>query len=359
MPSMKNAAAAAALFFATGVFVWLAAAPATTPARAERPPVPSSSPTGSPRIPVPSRRVAVGAAGDIACAGEAGSGDQPDSCQFDDTAHLLAGLTGILVLGDGQYERGDYEAYRRYYGPTWGRFIRHTYPVPGNHEYGEDPGSLPNGYFRYFGPRVKGPDGLGYYSFNLPTGCIPHRGVCWHFIALSSELCFAGGGCRPATGPGEVGPGNKMYAWLRRDLRSHRDAGFPCTLAFWHHPLFSISEGSGASPATRPLWQLLYDSRADVVLNGHSHNYQRWLPQDPSGAYDPHRGIIEFVAGTGGASKYALQVGSEASNLATAQNVAFGIIRLTLSRASYNWRWVPAAGQPSGFSDTATGTRCV
>ena len=355
---MRNAIVAA-LVFTTGVLVWFAAAPVATSARAERPPIPSPTSTVSPRVPVPARRVVIGAAGDIACAADAGSDDHPDSCQYDDTADLLIGLTGILVLGDGQYERGDYEAYRRYYGPTWGRFIRHTYPVPGNHEYAEDPSSIPDGYFRYFGARVKGPDGLGYYSFDLPKGCVPDDGVCWHFIALSSELCFTGGGCGPVPSPGEVGSGSRMYAWLRRDLRSHPNADYPCTLAYWHHPLFSVSDGSGATSGTRPLWQLLYDARADVVLNGHSHNYQRWLPQDPFGSYDPIRGIREFVAGTGGASKYRLQVGSAASNLATAQNVSFGIIRFSLSKASYSWRWVPAAGQPGDFSDVATGVPCM
>jgi hypothetical protein len=353
---MKKAVVAA-LICTMGVLVWFAAAPTTAPARAERPPLPSAVSATSSPLPFTTRRVVVGAAGDIACASDPESNDRPDTCQFDDTADLLAGLTAVLVLGDGQYENGDYEAYRRYYGPTWGRFLPRTFPVPGNHEYGEDPGSVPDGYFRYFGARVKGPDGLGYYSFDLPTGCVPGRGVCWHFIALSSELCFAGSGCGPAAAPSDVGPGNQMYAWLRRDLRSHPDADYLCTLAFWHHPLFSISEGSGATSATRPLWQLLYDARADVVLNGHSHNYQRWLPQNPFGRYDPLRGIREFVAGTGGASKYGLH--SEASNLATAQNIAFGIIRFSLSQASYSWRWVPAAGQPRGFSDEVTGVPCV
>ena len=94
------------------------------------------------------------------------------------------------------------------------------------------------------------------------------------------------------------------------------------------------------------------------MLNGHSHNYQRWLPQDPFGTYDPVRGIREFVAGTGGASKYPFRSES-APNLAAAQNDAFGIVRLVLHRAGYSWRWVPAAGQPSGFTDGGTGVACV
>ena len=81
------------------------------------------------------RPVVIGAAGDIACASEPAPSDRPDSCQYDDTADLLDGLTAVLVLGDGQYETGDYDAYVKYYGPTWGRYRTRTFPAPGNHEY--------------------------------------------------------------------------------------------------------------------------------------------------------------------------------------------------------------------------------
>lgn len=354
---MRGLGSVAALTF--GLMVWSADAPAAIPARVE-PPIPArSSLTRSP-ISVGLSRVVIGAAGDIACPNDPEPSDHLDTCRYDDTADLLAGLTGVLVLGDSQYDVGAYAAYREYYDPTWGRFLGQTFPVPGNHEYTDDPSSTPNGYFRYFGDRVRGPDGLGYYSFDLPAGCSPHQGVCWHLIALSSELCFAGGGCGPAADPSDLDPGNRMYEWLRRDLRIHPSGDYPCTLAYWHHPLFSVSDGSGATSATRPLWQLLHRARADIVLNGHSHNYQRWLPQDPFGTVDPIHGIREFVVGTGGASKYPLLLEAAASNLAAAQDDAFGILRLSLHRSSYSFEWVSAAGQPSGFTDASPDSvRCV
>jgi calcineurin-like phosphoesterase family protein len=339
------------LLLAIGLLVWLAAAPVTAPARVG-PLLASPTTVGRPSVSIAAKRVVIGAAGDVACLSDPGPSDR-DSCQYDDTADLLAGLTGVLVLGDGQYETGDLEAYRRYYGPTWGRFLERTFPVPGNHEYAEDPSSTPNGYFRYFGDEVKGPDGLGYYSFDLPAGCSPGHGVCWHFIALSSELCFAGGGCGPGTDPSALGPGNRMYGWLRHDLRSHPGHDYPCTLAYWHHPLFSVSDGSSATSVTRPLWELLYEAGADIVLNGHSHNYQRWVPQDPSGTVDRSHGIREFVVGTGGASKYPL-LEAENANLAAAQDDAFGILRLSLFGSSYSWEWIAADGQPSDFTDVKT-----
>ena len=164
----------------------------------------------------------IGAAGDITCGSAPYPDTASDSCQDDDTAELLTGLDHVLTLGDNQYPTGSHEAYLAYYGARWGEFRDRTSPVPGNHEYGDDPAATPVGYFAYFGDRVKGPDGLGYYGFDLPRGCTPGAEVCWHVVALNSELCFASEGCGPSDGNG---PGSRMYRWLERDLAIIRTAG--------------------------------------------------------------------------------------------------------------------------------------
>ena len=309
-------------------------------------------------VAAPRARYVIGAAGDIACQSDPYGSDAPSNCQFDDTGDLLkgTGLAEVLTLGDNQYETGSYTAFTNYYDPTWGRAFANTSPVPGNHEYGNDATSRPRGYFRYFGDRVRGPDGLGYYSYDL--GACPDD-PCWHLIALNSELCFAPGGCGPAADPSDPGPGNRMHAWLEADLASHPDAEYPCTLAYWHHPRFSFTTGSGASTSVGPLWELLYAARADVVLNGHSHNYQRWRPQDPLGARDAETGIRQFVVGTGGASHYAIPGGDPPENLAVAQANAFGILRLTLKAHGYGWTWVTADGQPDFEDASAHSVGCV
>jgi hypothetical protein len=150
-----------------------------------------------------------------------------------------------------------------------------------------------------------------------------------------------------------------MHAWLAADLAEHPDAEYPCMLAYWHHPRFSFSTGSGATSAVGPLWDLLYEARADVVLNGHSHNYQRWRPMDPDGDLDRVAGIREFVVGTGGRSHYALPSGTAPKNLVSAQADAFGILRLTLKAEAYRWRWVSATGQPAFDDASDHGVRCV
>jgi calcineurin-like phosphoesterase family protein len=303
-------------------------------------------------VPVPTRYV-IAAAGDIACEHDAYGRRTPSLCQYDDTARLIDGddLSAVLLLGDNQYDRGSYAAYRAYFGPTWGRAFDNLAPAPGNHEYDNTPSSTPHGYFHYFGRSAKGPDGLGFYAFNV--GACPDA-PCWHLISLNSELCFAAGGCGPAADPANPGPGNRMYAWLEHDLAAHSDAEYPCTLAYWHHPRFSFSTGSGATATVGPLWDLLHAAGADVVLNGHSHNYQRWRPQDPNGDLDEQTGIREFVVGTGGASHYAIPTGTQPPNLVTAQADAFGVLQLTLKAEGYRWTWVSAKGQPA-FDDASDG----
>lgn len=59
---------------------------------------------------------------------------------------------------------------------------------------------------------------------------------------------------------------------------------------YWHLPRFS-SGPHGSDPTVRDFWRLLYDAGADIVINGHDHDYERFAPQDPSGKADPTRGI--------------------------------------------------------------------
>jgi len=303
------------------------------------------------RPPALHSRLLIVAAGDIACPSDPGT--SPTSCRYDETAKLIRGrgIDAVIALGDNQYDVGAYDDYVRYFDPTWGAVEHKIDPVPGNHEYAQDPSSAPQGYFDYFGSRVEGRHGLGAYSYDL--GACPDA-PCWHLIALSSELCFAPGGCGRPPDPNDVGPGNLMFRWLRRDLAAHPNAEYPCTLAYWHHPLFSFSTESGPSPAVRPLWRVLSRAGVDVVLNGHSHNYQRWAPQTPGG-HASSTGIREFVVGTGGASHYAFQDGPWPENLVAGQTDAFGVLRLALKAEGYRWQWVSARGQPA-FDDTSPRT---
>ena len=67
-------------------------------------------------------------------------------------------------------------------------------------------------------------------------------------------------------------------------------------IAYWHHPRFSSGE-HGNDDTVQPFWDALYAAGADIVLNGHDHDYERFAPQTPSGQADSAHGIREFVVG--------------------------------------------------------------
>jgi hypothetical protein len=141
--------------------------------------------------------------------------------------------------------------------------------------------------------------------------------------------------------------GSAQEQWLRADLAANPKL---CMLAYWHHARFSSGTRHGSDPASQPLWQALYEAGADVVIVGHDHTYERFGPQTADGTADALRGIREFVVGTGGRELSGF--GPPIANSEARNNVAFGVLKLTLHAASYDWQFVPIAGQT--FTDTGS-----
>jgi hypothetical protein len=225
------------------------------------------------------------------------------------TARLLDSIGGtVFTVGDHAYPRGAEPEFRRCYEPTWGRHRARTRPTPGNHDY-EAPGAAP--YYEYFGANA-GPAGRGYYSFEVGT---------WHVVSLNSNVAIA-----------------PQAVWLQNDLEASRTR---CTLAYWHHPLYS-SGPHGETLAVRDLWRVLYRSYAEVVISGHDHMYERFAPQDHEGQMDPVRGLRQFVVGTGGAALHASRQTTPNSEVRIA---AFGVLKLTLGVDGYEWEFISVSGQ--------------
>lgn len=228
------------------------------------------------------------------------------------TARLLDRIPGtVFTLGDNVYPTGTAEQFANCYEPTWGRHRSRTYAAPGNHDWDANAGAP---YFAYFGVGA-GPGGLGYYSFNLGG---------WHILSLNSNV------------PAQAG--SAQYEWARADLAA---SGGACTLAFWHHPLFT-SGPNGNTAHMRDMWRLLQSYGAEFVMSGHDHEYERFAPQDADGRPDP-RGLREFVVGTGGAPLYNVKAPQPNSELRESQT--WGVLRLTLHARSYDWEFVPIDGQ--------------
>jgi hypothetical protein len=256
-----------------------------------------------------------------------GAGDIANSGNRDEaTAKLLETLPGTVVtLGDNAYPNGTAEEFSNYYDPTWGRHKARTRPGAGNHDY-DIPGA--SGYYNYFGAAAGDPT-KGYYNFDVGA---------WHIIVLNTE-CSQVGGCESASPQGQ---------WLQADLAANPST---CTLAIMHKSLFA---SGGSSTAGQAFWSLLYQARADVVLGGHAHFYERFAPQDPNGAADAVNGIREFVVGTGGAGHSSF--GTIAPNSEARDNDTWGVLKLTLNPTSYDWEFIPIAGQT--FTDSGSAA-CV
>jgi hypothetical protein len=264
------------------------------------------------------KTVTIAAAGDIACDPASNVG-APQDCDQAATANLIGSLrpTAVLPLGDDQYEDGTLAAFQTVYATTWGKYLAMTYPTVGNHEY-LTPGA--SGYFGYFGVPA-------YYSYNLGS---------WHMISLDSE-CSQIGGCQA---------GSAEELWLKADLQANPRQ---CTLVYWHEPIWS----SGQEPqATQmfSIWADLVAANVDVVLNGHDHDYERFVSLDASGQPNP-AGVTEFVVGTGGKNHTGFPVPPLTGEVVR-DDSSFGVISMTLKPTSYSWRFVPAPGY--SFTDSGS-----
>jgi hypothetical protein len=255
------------------------------------------------------------AAGDIASCNS--KGDEA-------TAALLGSLPGTIIpLGDTTYESGTIDEFNNCYAHTWGRYKAATFPTPGNHEY-RTLGAV--GYFSYFGSAAGDPQ-KGYYSYDIGA---------WHIIVINAN-CSEVGGCNQ---------NSPQLNWLQADLAAHPSL---CTLAYWHQPRFSSGEHGNYSQLG-PVWQVLYQAGVELVLNGHDHDYERFAPQTPDGVADPSHGIREFVVGTGG--KNLRPMGSPIANSEIQNDNTWGVLKLTLHAASYEWKFIPVAGKT--FTDSGS-----
>jgi calcineurin-like phosphoesterase family protein len=272
---------------------------------------------GPPASPAVEQTAVLVGAGDIA--------DCRDLSGAEATAKLLEKIPGtVMAVGDLAYPDGTKENFECY-DRTWGRVKSRTRPAAGNHEFHSAGATY---YFSYFGEAAGDPK-TGYYSYELGA---------WHIIVLNSE-CKEVGGCNA---------GSRQEKWLRADLAAHPVA---CTLAYFHKPRFSSGNAHGDDPELGPFWDALYEANADVVVNGHDHDYERFAPQTPNASPDPKRGIREFVVGTGGKNQRTFVAPHANSEVRNADG--FGVLKLTLRPSGYDWQFIPEAGK--SFTDSGSG----
>ena len=249
--------------------------------------------------------VLVSVAGDIACgttvaAYNDGAGTATQ-CRQKYTSDLILGSDAVWTLGDHVYPTATAAQLKAVYEPTWGRMKAVTYPSLGDHDHTAtgDAGFLP-----YFGNPAP------YYSFDMGG---------WHVISLDSEI--------------DHSAESVQVAWLQQDLAA---TSASCVAAYWGEPRWTSGKKKAGHQTFDPFWQVLYAARADLVLSGDTHNYERFAKLAPDGSAVAD-GIREFVVGTGGRSLVGFP-----NVLASSQvrKKSFGVLQLTLQDGSYGWQFI-------------------
>jgi hypothetical protein len=233
----------------------------------------------------------------------------------DAVADLASRLPGtIALLGDTAYESGTTHEYLDCFDPAWGPVKSRIRPATGNHEYQTKGAS---GYFDYFGA-VAGSRDQGWYSYDLGA---------WHIVVLNSN-------CRKVSCSAD----GDQVAWLEADLAAHPS---DCLLGYWHYARWS-SGRHGSQDLMDPFWQVMRDHGADIVLNGHDHDYER-IQAD---------GIREFVVGTGGKSHYPFP-NDPLPTTEVRNDSTYGLLWLTLGDGTYQWQFLGLGD--TGFTDSGNG----
>ncbi|KAA2261549.1 alkaline phosphatase [Solihabitans fulvus] len=261
------------------------------------------------------------AAGDIA---ERCTASDPN-CVHPKTAKLVEAMrpAAVITMGDNQYDDAHLSDFQKYYDTTWGRFKNITHPIPGNHESYDSPKY--QGYHDYFG-QIATPQGNNYYSWDMGN---------WHFVALDSNDFVTH---ELAESP--------QLTWLKQDLAKNTKG---CVAAYYHHPRYSSGD-HGDNPDSIALWQLMVDNKVDLVLNGHDHDYERFLPQNTDGRADPN-GPVEIVGGTGGADLYDLH----ATHPTTAKLLrTYGVLKLSMTDTTFATQLIGVDGAVLDSSPTYT-----
>jgi acid phosphatase type 7 len=205
---------------------------------------------------------------------------------------ILLGDNTYLGSDDAAYEQGFFSVYAK------DKFLRQSplYPATGNHDYDGSDRVIENpkaAYYSIFSLPTKGEAGgvpsgsKGYYSYNY--GNI-------HFVALESEAIDKDNK-KLYQNP------NNQVDWLEKDLAANTQMW---TVIYFHHPPFT--KGSHDSDIEADLIAIrqnivpiIEKYKVDLVLNGHSHAYERSKPMRGhygfSKDFDEKKSVAETSSG--------------------------------------------------------------
>ena len=175
------------------------------------------------------------------------------------------------------------------------------------------------GLLGYFG-KAAGPRGKGWYSYNV------------------GELARRRPQRQLRQGP--LRKWSEQERWLRADLAAHRNQ---CTLAYWHQSRFSSDKPHGNYRASGPSGTRSTTTAPRLSSRATATSTSASLRRHHRGKADPDHGIRQFVVGTGGSSHDRL--GPAEPNSQVRNGKTFGVLKLTLKRGAYDWKFLPHAGE--------------
>jgi hypothetical protein len=261
-----------------------------------------------------------------------------------------------LALGDFSYEAGrEQEFCGMVTGKLGGDFPYQV--VTGNHESDGHDGDianivncLPNKL-----PGLIGEYGIQWYAD------YPARDPLVRFIMVSPGIRFHDGNTL------DYSRGSERWLWTAAALDGARSKKIPWTVVGMHTPCLSV--GKYDCQAGRDFTNLLIDKKADLVVTGHDHNYQRshqlgrgqdcpaLVPDtfsggclaDPDNAMVQGAGTVFATVGTGGVGLYEVNDQDPESPYFAAwsgknREAALGTLDVTATADRLSARFVPAAG---------------
>ncbi|GAB3951751.1 hypothetical protein GCM10028805_32530 [Spirosoma harenae] len=200
-----------------------------------------------------------------------------------------------LWLGDNAYSFGFEEEYQRLVFPVYAPTLRNTpiFITPGNHDYADSQTNFNIPYYNLFSFPQQGEAG-GVASGSKSYHAANYGNV--HLITLDSQGREDGQYRLYDTTSAQV-------QWLKRDLAANK---LPWTIVIFHHPPYS----KGGHDSDTEEWMRLIRENltpilerygVDLVLNGHSHGYERTYRikglQGLAKTYDKGKHVVENTNG--------------------------------------------------------------
>ena len=187
---------------------------------------------------------------------------------------------------------------------------------------------------------MTGNRGEGYYAYDV--------GPDWRAIVLNSNPKTASD---LAPGCGADASGTAQMGFLRAELA----AGTKDVVAYFHHARFSDGPHGSSVGCAKKFFDLLYRAKADLVLSGHNHIYERLTDINAHGA-PVADGTDQFVVGQGGHDHDPFAVVDAgkspppAGSVDVRDNTRSGVLKLTLGADGYDWEYLGVPGG-SAFTD--------